>query len=80
MSSEPGILDGYISRPTLAKQLDKSERTIERWGREQIGPPVTFIGKQPFYNLDSVREWLRSCEQRIPRKRGSRNERADAAA
>jgi hypothetical protein len=80
MSSEPSILADYISRPKLAEQLGKSISTIDRWGREQIGPPVTWIGKQPFYNLDSVREWLRSREQKIPRKHGSRNERADAAA
>jgi hypothetical protein len=67
MSSE--ILEGYISRLELAKQLDKHVNTLARWGALQIGPPVTRIGRQPFYDLDSVREWLRSREQKMPRER-----------
>ena len=67
--SELNILDGYISRSKLAEQLGKSESTIVRWGVMQIGPPVTWIGREPYYKIDCVREWLRSREQQMPRKR-----------
>jgi hypothetical protein len=64
------ILEGYISRPKLAKQLGKSVRCIERWGILQIGPPIK-LGRQPFYRIDSVREWLASREERQPRSRAN---------
>jgi hypothetical protein len=78
MSTESKILDGYLSRPELAKQIGKHWRTLERWGIEREGPPITWLGKQPFYKIASVRQWLESREQRIPRK--SRQTSANAAA
>jgi hypothetical protein len=69
MSSAPTILDDYLSRPKMAEQLGKSERTLERWESLRIGPPVTRIGRELFYNIESAREWLRSREQRMPRER-----------
>jgi hypothetical protein len=74
---EVNVFDGYITRSDLAAQLNKSERTLERWGILQIGPPITWLGRQPVYKVDSVREWLKSCEQNLPRKS---RERAGAAA
>ncbi len=60
----PAVLDGYIDRPTLAGQLKKSERTLERWERERIGPPITRIGKTVFYRLEALYAWLREQEQK----------------
>ena len=56
------ILDEYISRPQLAERLGKSENTLARWQREQIGPPITFIGRDPYYKIQSVQKWLRTRE------------------
>lgn len=36
------ILDEYISRPQLAEQLGKSENTLARWQREQMGATDNF--------------------------------------
>jgi hypothetical protein len=72
------ILKGYISRQALSEELGKSERTLERWGILRYGPAVTWIGRQPVYKIDSVREWLNSCEESKPR--GSHNKRAGATA
>ena len=69
MSEQTGILDDYLPQDELAKQLDVHPRTVERWRRLGIGPPVTWKGREPIYNLESIRTWLRSREQRMPRER-----------
>jgi hypothetical protein len=63
------ILDGYIDRPECAKQLDKTVRTLERWESLREGPPVTKIGRRPYYSLASLRKWLESCERPMVRAR-----------
>jgi hypothetical protein len=67
MSTDQNILSGYITRPKLAKQLRRSERTLARWEDLRIGPPVTRVGCEPYYNAESIRAWLKSCEQKMPR-------------
>jgi ribosome-binding protein aMBF1 (putative translation factor) len=58
------IMAGFLSRAELAAQLGKSERTLERWEEQKIGPPITKLGQTPYYKIDSVQEWLRTREQR----------------
>ncbi len=57
------LLDEYFTRPELAAELGKSERTLERWERLKIGPPVTRCGVTPLYNIEGSRAWLRAQEQ-----------------
>ena len=57
------ILDGYISRESLAEQLNISTRTLDRWHGHRMGPPRCLIGRRVFYKVDSVRDWLASREQ-----------------
>jgi predicted DNA-binding transcriptional regulator AlpA len=75
------ILDGFLRREELAQQLGLSARTIDRWEALRIGPPRVCVGRTILYDVESVREWLRSREQQaspmqtrrsVPRKR-SRN-------
>ena len=68
MSAE-NILAGYIPRPELAKQLDKNERTLARWQYLKIGPPVTLIGREPWYRVEAVRKWLSERERPSVRER-----------
>ena len=72
MSANENILSGYIARPKLAKQLGLSTRTLDRWAALRIGPPVTYIGRWPHYSTESVRAWLKSREQKMPRARPNR--------
>ena len=60
------LLDEYFTRPELAAELGKSERTLERWERLRIGPPVTRLGITPLYNIKGARTWLRAQEQEAP--------------
>lgn len=68
------VLDGYIRREQLAQMFGLSSRTIGRWEALRIGPPRVCIGRTILYNMQSVREWLASREQRpFPTKRRLRS-------
>lgn len=56
------ILDGYLRRDELAKQLGVSPRTIDRWHTCRSGPPRITIGRTVLYSLESVKQWLCSNE------------------
>ena len=64
------ILADYVTRSDLAKQLNKSERTLDRWHQFRIGPPRSRIGNLVIYRRDALHHWLRSQEdtQRIPQR------------
>jgi len=64
--SAPSVLDGYIRETDLARQLNRSVRTLQRLAARRRGPPRIQIGRLVFYRIDSVREWLTQQEQ--PRK------------
>ena len=59
------LLDNYYTRPELAAELNKSERTLERWERLRIGPPVTRNGITPLYYKSGARGWLRSQKRTV---------------
>lgn len=63
ISSNQLLLDGYLRRDELAQQLGVSPRTIDRWQTSRCGPPRVAIGRTILYNLESVRQWLRSKEE-----------------
>jgi hypothetical protein len=56
------LLDDYFDEAALARELRRSRRTLAHWRELRFGPPVTHIGRSPFYHKASVREWLRSRE------------------
>ena len=64
--SPPSVLDGYISEAELARQLNRSVRTLQRLAARRLAPPSTKIGRLIFYNLEHVRDWISQPEQ--PRK------------
>jgi hypothetical protein len=57
------ILEGYLSEAELAKQLNKTERTLQIWRQRREGPPWTKVGKSVFYYTDTVLAWLKAQEQ-----------------
>lgn len=67
------VLEGFLRREELAKQLGLSPRTIDRWQALREGPPRVHVGRTILYNVESVREWLRSREQPVaPGKQAAR--------
>jgi predicted DNA-binding transcriptional regulator AlpA len=67
------VLDGFLRREDLARQLGVSPRTIDRWQVLREGPPRVSVGRTVLYNVESVREWLRSREQQAFPTRKRRN-------
>ena len=65
-NSAVSVLDGYISETDLARQLNRSVRTLQRLAARRLGPPRIKIGRLVFYNVEHVRDWLAQQEQ--PRK------------
>jgi hypothetical protein len=82
MSNEKpsGLLAGYLTRPQLAAELNRTIRTLERWEWERTGPAVTHIGKSPLYKIESVRAWLASLERPQVREKSSRPRRRRVTA
>jgi predicted DNA-binding transcriptional regulator AlpA len=60
------ILDKFLRREKLAELLHCSVRKIDRLYALRLGPPRVRFGRSILYNIDSVREWLRSREERWP--------------
>jgi hypothetical protein len=61
------ILADFFSEDALAHELDKGVRTIREWRRLCLGPPVTWIGRTPYYRIESVHNWLLSREKKALR-------------
>lgn len=63
----PSVLEGYIREADLAKQLNRSVRTLQRLAARRLGPPRIKISRSVFYKVESVRAWLEQQEE--PKKR-----------
>jgi hypothetical protein len=63
----PSVVAGYISEADLARQLNRSVRTLQRLAARRLGPPRVKVGRLVFYNIDHVCDWLARQEQ-APRK------------
>ena len=59
------ILDGYMTEDQLAKEIDRSVRTIARWRAIGEGPRYVRLGRQIFYRKTSVAAWLAGLEQEV---------------
>jgi hypothetical protein len=52
------LLDDYLSEQQLAVELKRNPRTLQRWRKLGVGPPVSMVGEMPFYQVDAARAWL----------------------
>lgn len=68
MKYRTALLKGYYTRGGLAKELGRSERTLERWEVQRTGPPITYIGRTPYYKIESVEVWLKGLEKKPARR------------
>jgi len=64
--------EGFVRVRELANMMGISKRTLRRWEAFRQGPPKIKIGRQIYYRLEAVNEWLVSREQRRGRKGASR--------
>ena len=63
------LLDDWISRDALARELSVTTDTLGRWEKRREGPPCTRIGRKILYRRASVQDWLRAQEQSRPTRR-----------
>jgi hypothetical protein len=61
------FFDEYFTQDEAAAAIGKNGRTLGRWDDLGKGPPVTYIGRTPYYNKLSFRRWI--AEQERPAKR-----------
>ena len=60
MTATQSPLTALVSRDDLARQLNKSTRTLDRWHVERSGPRRTKIGKSIYSHARDVSEWIES--------------------
>ena len=61
--STPALLQGYLSEEEYARQRGVSLRTCQRDRALRQSPPYVVIGRQIYYRIEAVREWLIKREQ-----------------
>jgi hypothetical protein len=64
----PELLQGYLSEDEYARQRGVSLRTCQRDRALRQSPPYVVIGRQVYYRLEAVREWLIKREQLLERQ------------
>ena len=52
------ILENYLSRTEAARELRKCAATLDRWRKRGEGPPYVKIGRDIYYHLSAVRDWV----------------------
>jgi hypothetical protein len=69
------ILDGYLTLPQFAQQVNRHPRTVRRWMNQPDGLPYINMGNTILLKLQTSCDWLDSKERR-PNPTPSRRRRA----
>lgn len=78
MQPKSNLLDEYLKPDELAAELNVCTKTLHIWRINGSGPPITKIGRKPFYSRAGVLAWLREREQRSTRPRAPQRQTASA--
>jgi hypothetical protein len=62
--ADPALLDGWLDRAELARELTLSVDTLQRRETRRMGPPCVRVGRKVLYRMEAVRDWLREQEAR----------------
>jgi predicted DNA-binding transcriptional regulator AlpA len=55
-------LDDLVDRAAAAYLLGVAARTLDRWHRDQTGPPRVRVGRKVRYRRQALEEWVRGTE------------------
>lgn len=58
------FVDDIIDKPSLAEYLNQTEDTITVWQKDH-GLPFINVGRQTFFSIKSIYEWLMEREQTL---------------
>jgi hypothetical protein len=63
-TDDADLLEGWLNRSELARELTLSVDTLQRWETRRVGPPCVRVGRKVLYRMEAVRDWLREQEAR----------------
>jgi hypothetical protein len=63
MSDSEPLLSEFLTKRELAAELQRNERTLDRWDSLGTGPPRTRVGRKVLYRRTSAQKWLATQEQ-----------------
>lgn len=66
MSDSEPLLSEFLTKRQLAAELQRNERTLDRWDALGTGPPRTRVGRKVLYRRTSAQKWLAAQEQSRP--------------
>ena len=69
---DTGLLEGWLDRTDLARELTLSVDTLQRWETRRIGPPCVRVGRKVLYRMEAVRELACLVQGRFDRARWQR--------
>jgi hypothetical protein len=64
------MLDLYhdpLTSEEVTIRFKKKPRRLKRWDDPVIGSPVTYIGPDPYYRVESLRRWIAEQERPVGR-------------
>lgn len=64
----PDFLEGFVSEEAYAARRGVSIRTCQRDRQLRQSPPYVVIGRQVYYRVEAVRDWLIAHEHSGDRK------------
>lgn len=68
IDASPDFLEGFISEEDYATRRGVSLRTCQRDRQLRQSPPYVIIGRNIYYRVEAVRDWLLAREQNVHRK------------
>jgi hypothetical protein len=74
------VLADYMTEEELARELNVTKRTLQRWHNRRIGPPRVMIGRKPFYRRGSVVSWIDNRELNFDEQKPPFSRRARRSA
>ncbi|EJW11722.1 hypothetical protein A33M_2919 [Rhodovulum sp. PH10] len=63
------LLEGYLTRPELARELGVHTKTVERYESQPNGLPSVTIGGRKYYRRTAVLAWIESRERKPNQRR-----------
>jgi hypothetical protein len=55
-------VDDLMTRADTAAMVKRTPDTLREWARRDYGPPITRIGRTPYYRRASVLAWIAAQE------------------
>jgi len=61
----PPVLADYLPKRQTARELNVSERTLDRWHSLGTGPKRLRVGGKTYYGRHAIAQWLEAQEQGV---------------